>query len=94
MKHASLAYLDHVRGQRCAACGYPNAQPHHLRAVGMGCNRKHPMKRHFTAVPLCAKCHREVEQIGMKKFAERYVVDLYFECLNTLADFIWKEQSW
>ncbi|MFQ5445057.1 MAG: putative HNHc nuclease [Nitrospinales bacterium] len=54
----SLKYLDYIRSLPCAYCGQP-AEPHHLKAVGMGRNRKRPMKEHLTTIPVCRQHHNE-----------------------------------
>lgn len=76
---SGLAYIEWLRGKPCIVCGHTGV-PHHLKAVGMGRNRKRDLPEHWTAVPLCQKHHTEVHAMGKKKFENRYNTNLQSHC--------------
>ena len=85
-------YLNHVRSLPCLIGGGA-ADPHHLKAVGAGRKRSRPKWEDYTVVPLGRKYHREVEQIGLKKFEEKHKIDLFRSALLILANWIFDKQK-
>ena len=83
--HPSLEYLDHIRSLPCLGpveegsyrgCKR-EAEPHHLRAVGMGNNRKKPSVQHYTAIPLCREHHLHIKALGWRECELRWKVHLW-----------------
>lgn len=74
-------YLAFVRTQLCLACVYPADHAHHVVTRGAGGSD-------LTAVPLCAKHHSEIHNIGTDTFSERYNLNLTRERLNLLEKYI------
>tara|TARA_R100000808_G_scaffold24903_2_gene59203 strand:- start:5382 stop:5627 length:246 start_codon:yes stop_codon:yes gene_type:complete len=52
-------------------------EPHHLKAVGMGRNRKKEMARHYTCIPVCRPCHMDYHNIGIKDFEKKHGISVY-----------------
>lgn len=85
-----LKYLDFIRKQRyCIVClKTTKIEPHHLKAVGMGNNRKKQLEQHYTAIPVCRKCHREYHDKGEKFQAEKYVMNHWKENAKLLSNYL------
>ena len=85
-----LKYLDFIRKQRyCIVCLKTTPiEPHHLKAVGMGGNRKKEIEQHYTAIPVCRKCHREYHDKGEKYQAEKYNMNHWKECVKILQKYL------
>ena len=64
-------YCQYIRSKPCVVCG-GGAEVHHLQTRGSGGSD-------FTAIPLCRTCHVGVHQLGLKKFEEKYNVNLWKE---------------
>ena len=86
----SLEFIEFIRNQRfcCVCLKKGEVEPHHLKAVGMGMNRKKPMKEHFSAVPVCRFCHIDYHQIGMKEFEKKHKQNMYYTNHVYLVKFI------
>jgi len=67
------------------------ADRHHLEEVGMGRNRKKPMYEHFLIGHLCRNHHVELDQIGEKKFSEKYNINLWKYAAINLAKWIYQQ---
>lgn len=83
-----LKYLSFAREKPCCVCG-GQAEPHHLKAVGMGRNRKKPMPEHYTVVPLCREHHTRVHSMGMDEFQKRFRVVLWKVAALLVAEYFW-----
>jgi|GEM_PF-2985457 len=85
----SLEYLESRRWGLCdvPGCNEP-ADPHHLKAVGMGDDRREPSPRHYTADRLCKAHHTECEQISLEGFEKKYKVDLWWIALKSYVAWI------
>lgn len=102
---STLDFLDYVRRQTCLVHGSP-AEPHHLKSVGQGGNRKREMIEHFTAIPVCRDCHMELEHPPprdfpkrgdkwwrndrLRSFEEKHNINLWRENSRLLARWIWE----
>jgi hypothetical protein len=64
---------------------------HHLKAVGMGRNRKISRWEDLTAVPLCRAHHTEIHKIGRIAFEKKYNISLYEVLAVSLAKRIFNE---
>ena len=84
----SKEYIDYIREQRCLACGTTPVDPDHLKAVGMGRNRKNNIVEDFSCIPLCRKCHVERHQIGNIRFEAKHSVNLWKDAYNYLIRYI------
>ncbi len=85
-------YKKYIETLPCLICGGV-ADGHHCFGVGIGRNRKTPKWEDFTIIPLCRKHHQELHQIGIKKFEEKYKINLYKEALKILAQWIFNENN-
>ena len=77
-----LDFVKFVKKHRCSILGCNNTliDPDHLKAIGMGRNRKNPnLIEHFTCVPLCRIHHTERHSKGTKDFELKYGVNLWQE---------------
>ena len=72
-------YLKFIRKQKfCSNCMQEvQIEPSHIKAVGMGRNRKKQLIEHYTAVPMCRPCHIEWHTIGSKAFQSKHHVNIY-----------------
>ena len=84
----SIEYVNYVRTKNCCVCGQ-SAEPHHLKAVGMGRNRKKPMAEHYTVVPLCRSHHSEIHSEGVKTFSKLYGCNIWKVAALLIAEFFW-----
>lgn len=86
-------YIDFVKSKEfCTACLTRGpVDPDHLRAVGMGNNRKRPSERDFTCIPLCRSCHIERGQIGNYQFEHKWSVNLWKDAHNLLMEYLCRE---
>ncbi|NHZ85227.1 MAG: DUF968 domain-containing protein [Planctomycetia bacterium] len=85
-------YKNHVRKLPCTLCGRA-ADPHHLKAVGMGRKRSLPKWEDYTLVPLERRYHVELEQIGISRFHVKHNINLYKEALFILAQWIFSKSE-
>lgn len=88
-----LSYLDYIRSYRyCIVClKNEPIEPHHLKAVGMGNDRKKEIVQHYTAIPVCRRCHNEYHNKGEKFQAEKYVMNHWKENTKLLSEFLIKQ---
>ena len=63
-------------------------EEHHLEHIGMGCDRKKPNQKHFTAVPLNRVMHTEVHAIGLNAWQSKYNVQLWQEAYYYFAKWL------
>lgn len=71
-------FLVYVSTCGCLVCGLPNPDRDHLDTVGMGGNRDKDLWEDFSVVPLCRGHHQE-RHVNMKKFEEKYRINLWRE---------------
>jgi len=71
-----MNYLEKIRRIPCLICR-SEAEPHHLKAIGMGRDRKKDLIEHLTAIPLCRKHHTEIHTLGQKTFEEKHKINLW-----------------
>ena len=74
-----IEYLEVVKGHyHCTTCmKQVPVEAHHLRSVGMGRNRMREMIEHYSAIPVCRKCHREYHDVGQAEFEKRHKVNCF-----------------
>lgn len=65
-----------------------NIEPHHLKAIGMGNNRKNEMPEHFTAIPVCRECHIEYHTKGQKYQSNKWKLNHWKESTKYIIKFI------
>lgn len=58
----------------CAVCGKPNADIHHINAIGAGRNRKTIDHGSHKFLALCREHHNESHAIGQKTFMDKYLL--------------------
>ena len=80
----SLDYLEYIKTKPCLVCS-KKAEPHHLLNIGMGRDRKKPLREHYTAIPLCRADHIEIHSIGIKRFSVN--LDVWKEAFNLLLEY-------
>jgi len=85
-------YLKFIRSQQycCVCMQEKNIEPHHLKAIGMGNNRKNEMPEHFTAIPVCRECHIEYHTKGQKYQAEKWNLNHWKESTKYIIKFIYE----
>tara|TARA_R100000152_G_scaffold18399_1_gene10193 strand:+ start:7389 stop:7703 length:315 start_codon:yes stop_codon:yes gene_type:complete len=88
-----LKYLDYVRNYRyCIVCLKNTlVEPHHLKAIGMGNNRKKELIQHYTAIPVCRDCHTEYHAKGEKYQADKYKMNHWKENSKILSEYLISE---
>ena len=85
-------YLDFVRNHQCCVCvlafhrSAMDTHVHHIHAHAMGAKCSD-----YFVCPLCPRHHREIHDIGRKRFAEKYKIDLDAEAKKLRAIFDGKE---
>ena len=85
-------YLQYISSYGCLVCGQPNPDRDHLETVGMGGNRKRYMWEDFTCIPLCRMHHTE-RHTNMKKFEDKYRINLWKEQSRLLRRWLRYEQG-
>ena len=73
-------YLSWIRKQPCIVCYRTPCEAHHVRTAansGMGIKPGDDQ-----AVPLCPLHHRELHQIGVQTFCEKYWVDIGYQIIR------------
>ena len=85
-----LKFLEYIRKFRyCIVCLKDTPiEPHHLKPVGMGNNRNKELIEHYTAIPVCRKCHREYHDKGEKYQAQKYVMNHWKENAKLLSKYL------
>ena len=73
-------YLEYIRKIPCLISGKV-ADPHHLTSRGA-------YGSDYTALPLARRYHTEIEQIGVKKFEEKYNINVWKEAHRLLERFM------
>ena len=88
----SLDYLEFIRKQiYCCICLKTTpVEPHHLKAIGMGNNRKKENERHYTAIPVCRTCHREYHDKGEKFQVDKYKMNHWKELSQYIRKYLCK----
>jgi hypothetical protein len=71
-----LDYIRYIRESPCVICGGAG-EPHHLKRIGMGRNRKNKLREHLSAIPLCHEHHAQLHNTGEMKFTNKYSIDLW-----------------
>ena len=81
--------LDYLKAQKkdCCLCGR-SGELHHLDNIGMGRDRKKPLKEHYSVIGLCRLHHTEIHTIGVRNFEDRYGVNLWREAHSRLIDWV------
>lgn len=72
-------YLDWIRGQPCATCGFPGVMhpdgrvlndPSHIKSRGAGGGDMGNL------IPQCRGCHTEMHTVGVQEFERRAKIDV------------------
>ena len=88
----STDYVVYVRTLPCVVCNEsPPSDPSHLRAIGMGGNRKKENERHFTAIPMCRLCHSNFHAVGITEFEDVWQINVYKVALKILAQWLMEQ---
>ena len=90
-----LQFLEYIRNQKycCICLQVQPVEPHHLSAVGMGGNSKKEIEKHYTAIPVCRKCHREYHDRGEKFQSDKYKMNHWKENAKYLKQFLWSKNE-
>ena len=72
-------YLDDIREQSyCSLCYKKEAiEPHHVKFIGMGRNRKRELVEHYSAIPVCRPCHTEYHNLGELAYSKKHNINPY-----------------
>ena len=89
LKKETKEYLKHVRKHPCFVCSETNVDCDHLQIRGMGGKGSRKGAHSgtiidFSCVPLCRLHHTERHSLGIRRFNEKYNVDLWKEALMLL----------
>jgi len=49
----------------------------HIESVGMGRDRKKEMLSHYSIIPQCRDCHLELHRLGLERFEQKFLLNLY-----------------
>lgn len=67
-RHEDRDLLNKAHTSRCVVCNKYGAVAHHVKTKGSGGPDKH-----WNLMPLDKRCHSEVHNIGLLKFADKYI---------------------
>ena len=84
--------MEYISSMGCLVCGQSNPDRDHLETVGMGGNRDKDIWEHFSCIPLC-RIHHTERHSGMKKFEERYRINLWKEAFRILRRWLKYERN-
>ena len=73
-------YLEYIRNKTCLISG-DAAEAHHLVSRGAGGSD-------YTSIPFAHVFHVEIEQIGVKKFEEKYNINVWKEAHRLLERYM------
>ena len=85
----SKDYIKYIKSHYCIVCGSSPVDPDHLEHLAMGGANKDGLKD-FSCVPLCRKHHRKRHDMGMAKFEQVYMVNLWKEAFYLLRRYFTK----
>ena len=87
-----LLYVDLIRKElHCCNCMEKKPiDPHHIRQVGMGRDRKKELIEHYSCIPLCRKCHTEYHDLGKTEFEKKNKIDVFEQSQHYLSKYIYK----
>ena len=85
-------YLEYLREQKhCSLCHKQKPiEPHHIDQIGMGRDRKKPLREHYTAIPVCRQCHTEYHDLGKNRYCSKHQVNPYEIALYWVSRFLTK----
>ena len=88
-------YLQYLREQEhCSLCYKETpTEPHHIDQIGMGRDRKKPLREHYTAIPVCRICHTEYHNLGKKMYSIKHQINPYEIALYYLSKFLIKGRN-
>ena len=88
----SLDYLNFIREQTyCIVClNDGDVEPHHLKPIGSGGNRKKENERHYTAIPVCRFCHSEYHAKGERFQANKHNMNHWKELSQYIRKYLCK----
>ena len=97
----SLDYIDWLRGKDCVVD--PKHGPGEVSHLRHGATKKKPDERHYTALPMCASCHREFHQ-GLRgkgpvkdlqgtwqEFEKKHNINLWYFSAKYLRMWLWEK---
>jgi len=87
-----LDYLEHIKTKPCLVVGR-TAEMHYLDPIGMGRDRKKPLREHYSVIPLSREYHIEIHSIGVVRFNELHNLDVWKEAFNLLLEFFQQETN-
>jgi hypothetical protein len=87
-----MDYISFIKHKNCCVCydKTVGVDAHHLKAIGMGSNRKKMTDDdhiNHGVVPLCRPHHQEYHSIGLKDFDSKYGVNLWKDCYGFLMEY-------
>ena len=89
LKKETKEYLNYVRKHPCFVCADSHVDLDHLQILGMGGKGSRKGTHSgtiidFSCVPLCRPHHIERHSLGIRRFNEKYNVDLWKEAFMLL----------
>lgn len=88
-------YLQYLREQQnCSLCYKKrDIEPHHVKYIGMGRDRKKPLAEHYSAIPVCRDCHTEYHNLGEKMYSIKHQVNPYEIAWYWLSKFLTRKED-
>jgi|TARA_S200002703_G_scaffold83357_1_gene71809 hypothetical protein len=88
-------YLQYLREQdHCSLCYTKGpVEPHHVKYLGMGSDRKKELPEHYSAIPVCRACHQEYHQLGEKMYSAKHQVNPYEIAWYWLSKFLINKEN-
>tara|TARA_R110002012_G_scaffold36532_9_gene103067 strand:- start:2260 stop:2544 length:285 start_codon:yes stop_codon:yes gene_type:complete len=90
VKISTKDYLDYIRQQpHCCFCYTKGiVEPHHIKYIGMGRDRKKSLREHWSAVPVCRPCHSEYHSLGEKVYSTKHQINSYEIVYHYLSKYL------
>lgn len=82
----SKEYIKFVKSHHCLICGNSPVDPDHLEHLAMGGANKNGLKD-FSCINLCRIHHSERHHLGIKRFEEKYNINLWKEAFNLIRKY-------
>ena len=79
-------YIKYIKSKHCLVCGRSPVDPDHLEHLGMGGANKGGLKD-YSCVSLCRQHHSERHDLGLRRFEEKYNLNLWKEAFYLLRGY-------
>ena len=79
-------YIKYIKSKHCLVCGRSPVDPDHLETLKMGGENKGGLKD-FSCIPLCRIHHTERHNLGLRRFQEKHIVNVWKEAFYLLRGY-------